>query len=107
VVVAGCTLRIIDPLRRRLFTRGEKCKNLTCSARKFSVNRRFQFQERSQLFSSTRLWAPLRDQTHRERVYRPLQFYECSQLFIGTHDETLSVAMRLHNPDRSAFKVNC
>jgi hypothetical protein len=42
---------------------------------------------------------PLGDQTHRELVYRPLQFYEGSQNFIGTHDETLSVAMRVNNPD--------
>jgi hypothetical protein len=27
-------------------------------------------------------------------VYRPLQFHKRSQLFIGTHDETLSVAMQ-------------
>jgi hypothetical protein len=34
-------------------------------------------------------------------VYRPLQFQERNQDFIGSHDETLSVAMRVHNPDRS------
>jgi hypothetical protein len=33
-------------------------------------------------------------------VYRPSQFHERSQHFIGAHDETLSVAMRVHNPDR-------
>jgi hypothetical protein len=44
----------------------------------------------------------LRDQTHRERVYRPLQFHERSQHFIRVHNETLSVtAMRVNNPDRS------
>jgi len=32
----------------------------------------------------------LRDQIHRELVYRPLQFDECSQYFIGAHDELLS-----------------
>jgi hypothetical protein len=37
---------------------------------------------------------------HRELVYRPLQFHERSQLFVAAHDETLSVAMRVHNPDR-------
>jgi hypothetical protein len=37
---------------------------------------------------------------------RPLQFHERSQHFIGTHDETFSVAMRVHNPDRAAFKIN-
>jgi hypothetical protein len=46
-----------------------------------------------------------RDQTHRELVDRPLQFHERSQHFIGTHDETLPVAMRVHNPDRSAFNI--
>jgi len=47
----------------------------------------------------------LRDQTHREPVYRPLQFDKRSQDFFGADDETLSVAMRVHNPDRSAFNV--
>jgi hypothetical protein len=37
-------------------------------------------------------------------VYRPFEFQERSQNFIGVHDETLSVAMRVHNPDRSPFK---
>ena len=30
-----------------------------------------------------------RDQPHSELVYRPLQFHERSQLFIGANDETL------------------
>jgi hypothetical protein len=38
-------------------------------------------------------------------VYRPLQFHKCSQLFIGAHDETLSVAMRVSNPDCSPFAI--
>jgi hypothetical protein len=38
-------------------------------------------------------------------VYRPLQFHERSQLFIGALDETLSVAMGVHNPDRSPFNI--
>ena len=46
-----------------------------------------------------------RHQTHRERVYRPLQFDEGSQHFIGTDDETFSVAMRVNNPDRSPFAI--
>ena len=33
-------------------------------------------------------------QTHGELVYRPLQFQKRSQLFIGSYNETLSVAMR-------------
>jgi hypothetical protein len=38
-------------------------------------------------------------------VYRPLQFQKRSQLFLGTHDETLSVAMRVNNPDRSPLEI--
>jgi hypothetical protein len=38
-------------------------------------------------------------------VYRRLQFPKRSQLFIRTHNETLSVAMRVHNPDRSTFVI--
>jgi hypothetical protein len=46
-----------------------------------------------------------RDQTHRELVYRPLQFHERSQHFIGPHDEMFSFAMRVNNPDCSPFKI--
>jgi hypothetical protein len=38
-------------------------------------------------------------------VYRSLKFQKRSQYFIGTHDETLSVAMRVNNPNRSALKI--
>jgi hypothetical protein len=38
-------------------------------------------------------------------VYRPLQFHKRSQDFIGANDETLSVAMSVHNPDRSPFNI--
>jgi len=49
----------------------------------------------------------LRDQTHRERVYRPLQFHERSQHFIGVHNETFSVvAVGVNNPDRSPLRIN-
>ena len=44
---------------------------------------------------------PLRHQTHRELVYRPLQFHKRSQLFLGTHHKTLSIAMGVGNPDSS------
>jgi hypothetical protein len=44
--------------------------------------------------------------THRELVYRPLQFQKRSQYFFGTHYETLSVAMRVHNPDCSALGID-
>jgi hypothetical protein len=37
---------------------------------------------------------------------RPFQFDERSQLFIGTHYETLSVAMRVSNPDYSFLGIN-
>jgi hypothetical protein len=59
-------------------------------------------------FSSRAVSArPLQDQTHRELVYRPLQFHECSQQFIGAHDETLPVAaMRVQNPDGSRLRIN-
>jgi len=42
---------------------------------------------------------------HRELVYRPLQFHERSQHFIGTNDETLSVAVSLNDPDRSPLNI--
>jgi len=48
-----------------------------------------------------------REQTHRELVNRPFQFQKRGQHFIGTHDETLSVAMRVSNPDRVAVRVQC
>jgi hypothetical protein len=48
------------------------------------------------------LRGPLRDQAHRERVYRPLQFQKRRQHFIGAHDETLSVAMSVNDPDCSS-----
>jgi len=39
-------------------------------------------------------------------VYRRLQFHKRSQLFIGAHDETLSVvAVSVNDPNRSPFKV--
>jgi hypothetical protein len=38
----------------------------------------------------------LYDQIHRELVYRPFQFRECSQHFSAAHDKTLSVAMHAY-----------
>jgi hypothetical protein len=39
-------------------------------------------------------------------VYRPLQFHERSQHFIGMHNETLSVtAVRVNNLDRASFEI--
>jgi len=58
------------------------------------------------LFSHTHLSDRLsRHQTHRKPVNRPFKFQECSQHFFGTHDETLSVAMRVHNPDSSSLRI--
>jgi hypothetical protein len=39
------------------------------------------------------------------RVAR-FQFDKCRQLFIRSHNETLSVAMRVHNSDRSPVGIN-
>jgi len=38
-------------------------------------------------------------------VYRPFRFQKCCVQFIGPYNETLSIAMRANNPDRSSFKV--
>ena len=52
------------------------------------------FKKRRQRFIRTHVYARLsRDQTHRELVYRPLQFHERSWHFIGANDETLCVVM--------------
>jgi len=56
-------------------------------------------------FSAALAFVPLHDQTHRELVYGALQFQKCSQDFFGTHNETLSVAMRVHNSDCSPFEI--
>jgi hypothetical protein len=54
------------------------------------------------LLSTTQRQSDLRDQIHCEFVNRPFQFQKRSPLFIGMHNETLSVAaMRVNNPDRS------
>jgi hypothetical protein len=49
----------------------------------------------------------LQNQIHRKLVYRPFQFHKRSPHFIGTNNETFSVAMRVNNPDRLPFKINC
>jgi hypothetical protein len=51
------------------------------------------------------LRGPSRDQIDREFVNRPFQFQKRSQYFFGTDDETLSVAMRVHNPDCSPLRI--
>jgi len=45
----------------------------------------------------------LRDQTHRKLVNRSVRFQKCCQDFIGAHNEALSIAMRVNNPDCAAF----
>jgi hypothetical protein len=71
------------------------------------ADRRFQFQKSRQLFVRTHVFArPLRNQIHRELVYRPLQFHERSQLLVGTHHELHSVAMRVGDPDRSPLGIH-
>jgi hypothetical protein len=50
---------------------------------------------------------PVVNQTHRELVYRPLQFHKRSQLFIRPHNDALSVAaMRVNNPDCSPVGIH-
>jgi hypothetical protein len=39
-------------------------------------------------------------------MYRPLQFHKRGQLFIGANDETVSVAMRVNNPNRAASRIH-
>jgi hypothetical protein len=40
-------------------------------------------------------------------MYRPFQFHKRSQLFIGSDNETVSVAaMRANNPDGSPFGID-
>jgi hypothetical protein len=46
----------------------------------------------------TLLRGPLRDQTHGELVYSPLEFHERSELFIGVHNETVSIAVSVYDP---------
>src|SRR6516165_3087235 len=78
----------------------KKCRVLSYIAAR-PDKRCFQlFHKRRQLFIGSYASAqPSQHQTHRELVYRPFQFHKRSWQFIGTHDETLSVAvMRISNP---------
>jgi len=59
------------------------------------------------LLSTRQRQNDLRDQIHREFVYRPLQFHERRQFFIGAHDVSLAVAaMRISNPDCSFVLIH-
>jgi len=58
------------------------------------------------LLSTRQRQNDLRDQIHREFVNRPFQFHKRSQLFVGLHNEPLSVAaMCASNPDRSPVGI--
>jgi hypothetical protein len=46
-----------------------------------------------------------RNQIHCELAYHLSQFQKRGQDFIRTHDEMLSVAMRVHNPNRSFRRI--
>jgi hypothetical protein len=48
----------------------------------------------------------LRQKTHRDLVYRPLQFHKRSQLFIRMHNEAPAAAsMRVSNPGCSPLRI--
>jgi hypothetical protein len=48
-----------------------------------------------------------KNQTHRELVNRQFHFQKCGQLFIRTHNVTLSIApVRINNPDCSPVGIN-
>ena len=71
-----------------------------------SAGRRFH-KWRLQSRAFIRLLPPLlRYQTHREFVYRPLQFHKGSQDFLRAHGERCPVAARIHNPDRLPFAIH-
>jgi len=58
------------------------------------------------LLSTPQRQNDLRNQIHREFVYRPLQFHKRSQLFIRVHNESLSViAVCIRNPDGSPLGI--
>jgi len=75
-----------------------------CDTCRNAVNAIFRSEDACFSLSTRQRQSDLRDQTHREFVNRPFQFHKRSQFFVGAHDETLSVAMRVHNPDRSAVE---
>jgi len=58
------------------------------------------------LLSTWQRQSDLRNRTHRELVNRSFQFNKRSQDFVGAHDEALSVAMRVNNPDRLTVGID-
>jgi hypothetical protein len=91
----------MDWARVRTLAKGDReCQHYFCESP-------LQVPETSSALIRTYASARLsRDPTHRELVYRPFQFQKCGQLFIGTHNETLSVAMSVRDPDGSPFHVD-
>jgi hypothetical protein len=72
------------------FSNGEFCKNLTCSSSSIRGNAESPIPV-PKTPSAFR-------QTHREFVYRPFQLQKRCEDFFGTHDEPLSVTVRVSNP---------
>jgi hypothetical protein len=71
----------------------------------FIMNANYASCERLRLPLQRMLSCCLKAQIPRELVYRAFPATKLSQLFLGTYDETLSVAMSVHNPDRSPFAI--
>jgi hypothetical protein len=62
---------------------------------------------RSIVSVSLAIFNPLNLFNQKVETNRPFQFQKRSQLVIGAHNVTLSVAaMRVRNPDRSALRIN-
>src|SRR6478736_8096063 len=61
--------------------------------------------ERSRLILGLRVWNGNCPPPDSRSPNRRFEFQKRSQLFINTHDETLSVAMRVNNPDRSPLEI--
>ena len=91
---------------RFLFSHTERVAAIIAGLSFLSVGLCFGISTHEYAATSKNAEALLQDQIHRELVYRPLQFHEGRQYFIGVHDETFSVAARIHNPYRSAFAIH-
>jgi hypothetical protein len=72
----------------RLATPSLQKISAACQCKTGASNCRFEFQKRRQFFICTHVSArPLRDQAHRELVYRRLQFQKRSQLLIRSRKQ--------------------
>jgi hypothetical protein len=56
-------------------------------------------KRRQRLIRTHTFQRPLQGQTHRKLVNRPFRLQKCCQDSFGTHDETLSIAMRVNDAD--------